>query len=136
MIKNFRTFIFYNLLNIMKQDIIKILKNGGVGIMPTDTLYGLVGSAYSKKAVNRIYKLKKRKKSKKLIVLISYFVKFCRLIYFVDYFYCLHSFKWISFLFFSFFFCIILNLVIFACIKIYFYYFNFLIYIINWNVFF
>jgi len=49
----------------------KILKNDGVGVMPTDTLYGLVGSAFSKKAINRIYKIKKRDKSKKLIVLIS-----------------------------------------------------------------
>lgn len=58
----------------MKKDldkIIKILKNGGVGVMPTDTLYGLVGSAFSKKAIDRIYKLKKRDKKKKLIVLIS-----------------------------------------------------------------
>ncbi|MFA6392870.1 MAG: L-threonylcarbamoyladenylate synthase [Candidatus Paceibacterota bacterium] len=49
----------------------KILKNGGVGVIPTDTLYGLVGSAFSKKAINRIYKIKKRNKSKKLIILIS-----------------------------------------------------------------
>ncbi len=58
----------------MKKDlnnIIKILKNDGVGVMPTDTLYGLVGSAFSKKAIDRIYKLKKRDKKKKLIVLIS-----------------------------------------------------------------
>jgi L-threonylcarbamoyladenylate synthase len=50
---------------------IKILKNGGVGIMPTDTLYGLVGSVGSKKAVDRIFKLKNRSKKKKLIILIS-----------------------------------------------------------------
>jgi L-threonylcarbamoyladenylate synthase len=39
--------------------------------MPTDTLYGLVGSAFSEKAINRIYKIKKRDKKKKLIILIS-----------------------------------------------------------------
>lgn len=50
---------------------IKILKNDGVGVMPTDTLYGLVGSAFSKKAIERIYKIKNRNKNKKLIVLIS-----------------------------------------------------------------
>ena len=53
------------------KNIIKILKSGGVGVMPTDTLYGLVGSAFSKKAIDRIYKIKNRNKSKKLIVLIS-----------------------------------------------------------------
>ncbi|MFH1608390.1 MAG: Sua5/YciO/YrdC/YwlC family protein [Patescibacteria group bacterium] len=51
--------------------ITKILKSDGIGILPTDTLYGLVASAFSKKAVNRIFKLKKRNKSKKLIILIS-----------------------------------------------------------------
>lgn len=54
-----------------QDNIIKILKNGGVGIIPTDTLYGLVGSAFSKKVINRIYKLKKRDRKKKLITLIS-----------------------------------------------------------------
>jgi L-threonylcarbamoyladenylate synthase len=50
---------------------IKILKNDGVGIIPTDTLYGIVGSAFSKKAVKRIYALKGRDESKPFIVLIS-----------------------------------------------------------------
>lgn len=49
----------------------KILKNDGIGVLPTDTLYGLVCSAFSKKAINRIYKIKNRNKDKKLIVLIS-----------------------------------------------------------------
>jgi len=53
------------------KEILKILKSDGIGVMPTDTLYGLVGSAFSKKAINRIYKVKNRNKSKKLIVLIS-----------------------------------------------------------------
>lgn len=54
-----------------EKNIIRILKNGGVGVMSTDTLYGLVGSAYSAKAVERIYKIKKRDINKPLIVLIS-----------------------------------------------------------------
>lgn len=33
---------------------------GGVGIMPTDTMYGIVASAYYKNAVERIYTLKRR----------------------------------------------------------------------------
>jgi len=53
------------------QDIIENLKNGGVGILPTDTIYGLVGSALSKKAVERIYKLKKRNPKKPFIILIA-----------------------------------------------------------------
>ena len=54
-------------------NIIQILKNDGVGVMATDTIYGLVGSALSKKAVERIYKLKKRTPSKPFIILISDF---------------------------------------------------------------
>jgi L-threonylcarbamoyladenylate synthase len=54
-----------------EKKIIKILKDGGVGVIPTDTLYGLVGSAFSKEAINRIYKIKKRDRKKALLVLIS-----------------------------------------------------------------
>lgn len=54
-----------------KQKIIDILKNNGVGILPTDTIYGLVGSALSKKAVARIYKIKKRNPQKPFIILIA-----------------------------------------------------------------
>jgi len=60
-----------NLKNSSIRQAIKILKNGGIGIMPTDTLYGLVGSAFSRRAINRIYKLKNRNKNKKSIILIS-----------------------------------------------------------------
>lgn len=51
--------------------IIGCLKNGGVGLLATDTLYGLVGSAFSPIAVEKIYRLKKRASKKPLIVLIS-----------------------------------------------------------------
>jgi len=59
------------LLNLKYKKIINILKNDGIGVIPTDTLYGLVGSAFSRKAINRIYKIKNRDKKKKLIILIS-----------------------------------------------------------------
>ena len=55
----------------MNKTKIKILKTGGVGILPTDTLYGLVGSAFSPEAVEKIHRLKKRAPKKPLIVLIS-----------------------------------------------------------------
>ncbi|PJE73633.1 MAG: threonylcarbamoyl-AMP synthase [Candidatus Terrybacteria bacterium CG10_big_fil_rev_8_21_14_0_10_41_10] len=55
----------------MSNSIIEILKNGGVGVLLTDTLYGLVGPALNKKTVNRIYKIKGRNDKKPLIVLIS-----------------------------------------------------------------
>lgn len=44
---------------------------GGVGIIPTDTIYGLVGSALLPDTVDRIYQLKRRDKNRPLVVLIS-----------------------------------------------------------------
>jgi L-threonylcarbamoyladenylate synthase len=53
------------------KEIIKILKFGGIGIIPTDTLYGLVGSALNAETVERIYRVRRRDLKKPLIVLIS-----------------------------------------------------------------
>lgn len=49
---------------------VNILKNGGVAIFPTDTVYG-IGTLPEKKYVEKIYKIKKRDFSKKIIALIS-----------------------------------------------------------------
>jgi len=59
--------VFYK----MDNQVIKILQTGGVGVLLTDTLYGLVGSALNKKTVARIYKLKYRQNHKPPIVLIA-----------------------------------------------------------------
>ena len=56
-------------------NLIRILKNGGVAIMPTDTIYGIVGLAENVSTVNRIYNLKKRKPEKPCIILISDFAQ-------------------------------------------------------------
>jgi L-threonylcarbamoyladenylate synthase len=50
---------------------INILKDGGIGILPTDTLYGLVGQALNPDTVERIYQVRKRRPDKPFIVLIS-----------------------------------------------------------------
>ena len=52
-------------------DVSKIIKNGGVGVIPTDTLYGLVASAFIESAVEKVYNLKNRDEKKSLIILIS-----------------------------------------------------------------
>ena len=54
-------------------DQIGILKRGGIGIIPTDTIYGLVGLALNKKVVERIYKVRRRSPDKPFIILISSF---------------------------------------------------------------
>ncbi len=47
---------------------IKCLKQGNIAGLPTETVYGLAGNAYSKKAVKKIFRLKKRPKINPLIV--------------------------------------------------------------------
>lgn len=50
---------------------IMMIQDGGIGVLPTDTLYGLVGSAFNVDVIDRIYDLKERNPDKPLIVLIS-----------------------------------------------------------------
>lgn len=51
--------------------LIDFLKKGKIGIMPTDTIYGIVGIALNRKTVEKIYKLRKRSFDKPMIILIS-----------------------------------------------------------------
>jgi len=53
------------------RDYAGLLAKNGVGIIPTDTLYGLVGRAQDRETIERIYRLKGRQPNKPLIVLIS-----------------------------------------------------------------
>lgn len=48
-----------------------ILRGGGVMAYPTDTFYGLGASCFSKRAIQRIYRLKKREQAKPLSILVS-----------------------------------------------------------------
>lgn len=57
----------------MEESIVPILSSGGIGILPTDTLYGVVGSALNEKTVERIYDLRKRDSDKPMIILVSSF---------------------------------------------------------------
>ena len=54
----------------ISNEIIKKIKNGGIVIFPTDTVYG-IGSIPLKSSLNKIYKIKHRDFSKKIIALIS-----------------------------------------------------------------
>lgn len=51
--------------------LIDVLKQGGVAIMPTDTIYGIVGPALNKGTVERIYHIRKRAPEKPCIILIG-----------------------------------------------------------------
>jgi tRNA threonylcarbamoyl adenosine modification protein (Sua5/YciO/YrdC/YwlC family) len=52
---------------------VEFLNSGGVVIFPTDTVYGFLADAGNKKAVERIFKIKKRPKSKPLAVFVKDF---------------------------------------------------------------
>lgn len=56
----------------MDPENIESLKNGGVGVIPTDTVYGLACSAFNKEGLLRIYDLKGRDENKPPIILISH----------------------------------------------------------------
>ena len=51
--------------------ITNVLKNNGLAIFPTDTVYGLAGSAGSGSAIEKIYQLKQRPKDKPFIIFIT-----------------------------------------------------------------
>ena len=53
------------------KQVVNILKNGGVIVIPTDTVYGLACDALNIDAVDKIYKLKQRNYSKPMVVLVS-----------------------------------------------------------------
>lgn len=51
--------------------LIYFLTVGKIGVMPTDTIYGIVGLALNPKTVGEIYRLRKRSLDKPMIILIS-----------------------------------------------------------------
>lgn len=51
--------------------LIETLKNGGVAVIRTDTLYGIVASADNEAAVERVYAIKGRDANKSCIVLLD-----------------------------------------------------------------
>ena len=63
--------IYSNIFSYNKESLHKTitnLKKGNIVGLPTETVYGLAGNAYSKESVDKIYKLKKRPKINPLIV--------------------------------------------------------------------
>ena len=63
--------VYSNIYSLNKKTLIKTvnyLKQGNIVSLPTETVYGLAGNAYSRKAVKKIYTLKSRPKMNPLIV--------------------------------------------------------------------
>lgn len=62
----------------MRDDIkaaVNILSDGGLILYPTDTIWGIGCDATNAKAVDRIYKLKKRADSKSMLVLVDNYTR-------------------------------------------------------------
>src|SRR5579862_9001192 len=52
-------------------EIVRLLRRGAVGLLPTDTIYGLSCTALNEKAVGQVQKIKARDKTKPFVILIS-----------------------------------------------------------------
>tara|TARA_B100001059_G_scaffold220959_1_gene243457 strand:+ start:951 stop:1505 length:555 start_codon:yes stop_codon:yes gene_type:complete len=59
---------------------LKVLKDGGIILYPSDTIWGIGCDATNDKAVKKIYELKKRAKSKALIILIAEYANMYKLL--------------------------------------------------------
>jgi len=49
----------------------EIIKKGGVTVFPTDTVYGLLADARNEKAIYKIFKIKKRPKTKPIAIFVK-----------------------------------------------------------------
>ncbi|MCI5108651.1 MAG: threonylcarbamoyl-AMP synthase [Candidatus Pacebacteria bacterium] len=52
-------------------EVLEKIRRGEVVVMPTDTVYGLACSAFNKDAIERMYEIKERDRSKPFVFLIS-----------------------------------------------------------------
>ena len=53
------------------QEALRVLRNGGIIVYPTDTVWGIGCDATNEEAVRRIYELKQREDSKSMLVLLD-----------------------------------------------------------------
>ena len=63
--------IYSNIFKFNKNTLsktLKYLKRNNIVGLPTETVYGLAGNAYSKRSIQKIYSLKKRPKINPLII--------------------------------------------------------------------
>ena len=51
--------------------LVEVINDGGLAIVPTDTIYGIIADATNEDAINKVYEAKKRVYSKPLIIMIS-----------------------------------------------------------------
>lgn len=64
----------YLLKDLPSEEIVNLankLKAGSIAVIPTDTQYGIVTSAFNQNSVEKVYQLRKRSPEKPMIILIS-----------------------------------------------------------------
>jgi L-threonylcarbamoyladenylate synthase len=58
-------------MKIKINEVVGVLKKGGIVVFPTDTVYGFLALAENKKALNKIYRIKNRPRTKPLPVFVK-----------------------------------------------------------------
>ena len=53
------------------EDALAVLRNGGIILYPTDTIWGVGCNATDEKAVQKVFEIKRREDSKSMIVLVA-----------------------------------------------------------------
>jgi len=51
--------------------LVRLIREGKIGVLPTDTIYGIHASIFHPEAVEKIYKVRKRDQNKPFVVLVS-----------------------------------------------------------------
>ena len=51
--------------------LLEVIKNGNIAVVPTDTVYGIIGDATNIDVIHKVYEVKKRDYSKPLILMVS-----------------------------------------------------------------
>jgi L-threonylcarbamoyladenylate synthase len=55
----------------MNQEAVGVIKSGGIVVMPTDTIYGILASALNEGAMTKLYRLRRHDTNKPFIILIG-----------------------------------------------------------------
>ncbi len=59
-------------LDALIDEAARVIRRGGVSVIPTETAYGLAASPRFQKALERIYEIKKRPRNKPLLLLVNF----------------------------------------------------------------
>lgn len=51
--------------------LVEVINNGRIAVVPTDTVYGIIGDALNMDVIHKVYEVKKRNYSKPLILMVS-----------------------------------------------------------------